>query len=306
VESFRRVTNEMQLRIKIFSFSILASAALLSNVATTQTQPFFLPKNPYEDPPAGAECSPCPFINALANHGYINRDGKAVEVFELADIMTDIFDVSNTVLRGVVTRVVISGLTTSDGNSELLDIDDLFLYRISEHDASLTRLDHFFGPAASKPPNNILIDDLLSISHKKCPVVTIADMKLHQRNRILDGRRNNPDFNITGQEAELAGEAVLLLTLGSQNDLGFVRTDRLDTLLKTERIPDDYIPGKQRDPKFVPFDFSEGSVSGAIRAEFLDNVNAALAEDLGGGGGKNNKRSKRGKGTKIVKGSIRV
>eukprot|EP00978_Attheya_sp_CCMP212_P002847 scaffold5850_cov53-Attheya_sp.AAC.2 len=152
----------------------------------------------------------------------------------------------------------------------------------------------------------MLIDDLLSIPHKKCPVVTIADMKLHQHNCILDGRRNNPDFNITGQEAQLAGQTVFLLTLRSQNDLGFIRTDRLDTLLKMERILDDYIPGKRRDPNFVPFDFSEGSVGGSVRAEFLDNVNAALAEDLGSGGGKNNKCSKLGKGTKIVKGTIRV
>jgi len=248
--------------------------------------PFFLPDNPYQDPPAGAERCPCPFINTLANHGFINRDGKNVDIYELAKIMNEVFDMSLALMNTIADSVVARGLTTTSepdemGNTkELLNIAELFLHGFIEHDASYTREDDFFGDDVSQPASIEIIDALLAVADESSPIVTKADLKIHQRNRIVEGRLNNPEFNIDAQKGQLAGQTVFLLTLGSQPDLSFVTKARLNTLLKMEKLPDDYLPGLRRDPDFVAFDFSTGTVGGGVRDEFLVNVDAALEEDI--------------------------
>lgn len=56
--------------------------------------------------------SPCPAINTLANHGFINRNGKMVQVDELAEMLQFVYGVSSVALRnGPVEATIESGLT---------------------------------------------------------------------------------------------------------------------------------------------------------------------------------------------------
>ena len=81
--------------------------------------------------------SPCPFLNILANHGFVNRSGKSINVFELA-AHSVIFD-----LEPAPAFTQAANITIPSGRSEvstvgpLIDLDALWLRPGEERDASM-------------------------------------------------------------------------------------------------------------------------------------------------------------------------
>ena len=100
--------------------------------------------------------------------------------------------------------------------------------------------------------------------------------------RILDSRYNNPAVNITmGGQGSLTAQATLFMVLGQDPELGFVDKQRIDELLRFERIPAGYTPKIITDPNFSPFDITNpNDVSASVRAKFAESVKMALAETL--------------------------
>ncbi|KAK4613679.1 Putative sterigmatocystin biosynthesis peroxidase stcC [Fulvia fulva] len=80
--------------------------------------------------------SPCPGLNALANHGYLPRDGRGLTIAQVEEAC----------MRGVHQSKALSSavarplkqIVRSDGTFDLID---LRRHNVIEHDASLTRLD---------------------------------------------------------------------------------------------------------------------------------------------------------------------
>ena len=134
--------------------------------------------------PAGPSSSrsPCPALNALANHGYLfvhhpptppngnahdtnihrNRDGRAITVPELVHAMKEVYHVS--VPLGSILAVV---GTTWCGSGWSLNLDDLAAHNKIEHDASLTHDDaRPTDKYAPIPPNPELVKKFLAVSDK--------------------------------------------------------------------------------------------------------------------------------------------
>ena len=82
---------------------------------------------------------PCPAINTLANHGFINRDGKDVKVSDLAQALQDVYRVSATTLtNGPINSAMNFHLITEDGDGNtVLTIDQLFQNRDSTEEQTL-------------------------------------------------------------------------------------------------------------------------------------------------------------------------
>lgn len=107
----------------------------IAGILTTATSLDF---GDWHPPVSGDVRSPCPALNSLANHGFIPRNGKNLEVRVLVQAMGEALNVSTE----VATTVANAGLrTSSDPSSGKFNLDDLSKHGIIEHDGSLSRKD---------------------------------------------------------------------------------------------------------------------------------------------------------------------
>ncbi|KXS95125.1 hypothetical protein AC578_2879 [Pseudocercospora eumusae] len=81
--------------------------------------------------------SPCPFLNSLANHGYLPRDGTGITQSHLKAALLVAADC--TPLLADVLSSIVKPLLHEDGTFTLLDLRK---HNVIEHDASFTRLDY--------------------------------------------------------------------------------------------------------------------------------------------------------------------
>ena len=246
-------------------------------------EPFFLPNHPHIPPGPGDERSPCPFTNAMANHGFVNRNGKDIDIFDMVQSMEEVFDLSADFVNVVAENTIDFGLTHKgpDGR-DLINLERLFEHNFEEHDASFVRQDEFFGAEQSREVDLGLLRDLLR-TNLHSPVLTSDDIKRVQFRRIIDSRLNNPEFIIDDFEIPLlAAQAITLLFLQDSINLADgVPKDRLGEFLRFERIPQDFIPRGMRDANFRPFNFFDSSdFTSGLHQEFIANIMEALEADL--------------------------
>ncbi|KAJ7072707.1 Chloroperoxidase [Mycena amicta] len=121
----------MQLSSSLFLVSALVSTAL---ACPSQGKFGFIPPKPTD------LRGPCPALNALANHGYLPRDGRNVTIRQVLQVSNDIYNVDPGLLLGVAKLGL---LTSSEPDS--FTLDDLKLHGTIEFDASLSREDFAIG-----------------------------------------------------------------------------------------------------------------------------------------------------------------
>ncbi|KAF8755263.1 Peroxidase, family 2 [Rhizoctonia solani] len=92
-------------------------------------------------PPRPADArSPCPALNALANHGILPRNGRGITWKELGEASRGVYNLAPTLCKQVpwaTAKLLYSG---RDWN-ETMTLDDLNAHGAIEHDASYTRAD---------------------------------------------------------------------------------------------------------------------------------------------------------------------
>jgi peroxidase family protein len=104
---------------------------------------------------------PCPALNALANDGYLPRDGK-VTVDQLVHALHERLGIAPSIGM-LLAKVAMARLgKQGEGGLRVLDLSDLVEHGFIEHDASLTRADSRDGDAAAVCPP--LLDQLVSMS----------------------------------------------------------------------------------------------------------------------------------------------
>ncbi|KAL4901180.1 hypothetical protein BDW74DRAFT_86668 [Aspergillus multicolor] len=84
--------------------------------------------------------SPCPMMNTLANHGYIHRDGRNITREGLADGLVQSINFSQELADSMFDLIL-----SMDPSATDFDLDMLNAHNVGEHDASLSRLDAYFG-----------------------------------------------------------------------------------------------------------------------------------------------------------------
>lgn len=207
---------------------------------------------------------PCPLVNCLANHGYIPRDGRNVRAAELYAAMSDI-GLSNALGAGFAHPIFLernppptptllgrlwyllrnpwaiifanfgmrkSGQFDNQGKA-VLNLDQLGLPGVVEHDISLTRRDHQQGDNISIQPD--LLRDLLA-SSSDGQTITMEDFaKLRQR-RIARQTEDNPS-RVYGEQAHTVACTEIALVLGAIGDGQKVRCDYAKAFFQEERLP---------------------------------------------------------------------
>ena len=241
------------------------------------------------DVDAGDVRGPCPAINLLANHGFINRSGKEVLMTDLIEGLAAVYDVTEEFLaEGPVAGAIRNGLTTLvDGATpgsmviadQLLDISHLDRRPGKlEHDASLVRTDDWFcDDEESKLANDDLIDALIAAGGEKS-FLDRADLAAFQHERITDTVmfNNDPDSSTLPSIGGLSVQMVLIMIIGQDEVLDRIDKGRLEEFFRNERIPVDYRPNLalKYDPR-IPGDFAH-----EVRAEFTAGISESVMQDV--------------------------
>jgi hypothetical protein len=143
-------------------------------------------------------------MNALANHGFLPRDGRAITADMLSQAFLDAMSFEPGSLQAVTDGTVSTG-ARGDGS---FDLAESVLHNAVEHDASLSRDDTAVGDALNF--NALIWNNTL----KSFPgaTITVDNAVLARQARIAAARVVNSQFNLTaGGAMGTLGEASLYL-----------------------------------------------------------------------------------------------
>jgi len=186
-------------------------------------------------PGPGDARSPCPALNTLANHGFLPRDGYNITRTKLTSALQNVYNLSS-VFANILTMAAI----LQDGHDSMVSLAELNTHGPIEHDASMTRLDFYFGD--NHGLNQDLYADLLSASTDGV-VLTKDDFAAYQSRRLNDSLHNNPTFTHGAkQKLILAGEPQLILAVFGQTDgtTYNVSLENIKAVFGHEMLPSDW------------------------------------------------------------------
>ncbi|MCJ1327625.1 hypothetical protein MMC10_004296 [Thelotrema lepadinum] len=183
--------------------------------------------------PAGPDDAraPCPMLNTLANHGFLNHNGKNITFDQLSKTFSTILNINESLAQILFEDAL---LTVPTPNATTLDLDDLNTHNILEHDGSLSRLDAYFG-------NNHVFDEYTFDQTKAywtsetIDLQQAADARLA---RMYTSNATNPTFSIsdTGTIFSFGETAAYILILGDASSLT-VERDLVEYLFENEKLP---------------------------------------------------------------------
>jgi len=189
----------------------------------------------YRAPTAGDARSPCPGWNTLANHGFINRNGRGITYDSFIQACSDAFGLSKVVSNIGAINAQIAAEIFPNGVMPSLEVLNPTHNKI-EHDASLTRLDLYLG-------DNIHLNQglLNQMVPNRTSFLRKEDIAAARTKRIQDSTAKNPTFTwkVTQQQPVSAAESAFLHTIfGNGTGTGaFIPARFLYDFLLNERLP---------------------------------------------------------------------
>jgi hypothetical protein len=149
-----------------------------------------------------------PGLNSLANHGFINRDGKKLTIPALIKGFKDGLNVG----ADFTTAIGLMGLQSAPNPlSSTFDLDDLDQHNFPiEHDGSLSRRDAYFGDdhTFNQDTFNQVLAYYEGMEETSIPVASKA-----RYNRIETARSEDPEFIYGVRQLVLStGETALYLS----------------------------------------------------------------------------------------------
>lgn len=186
-------------------------------------------------PGPGDVRSPCPGLNALANHGFLNHNGKGITI---PDMLTGLAAGMN---MGADFTLVIGGaglLASPNPFGGSFDLNQLDQHDFPiEHDGSISRMDAYFGDNYSFNQRNY--DQYLAYFNGK----TKSDLKTistAKHARYEDSLARNPTLTYGIRETIFSyGENAIWVSVLSDPYSGVARMDYFKELFVNERLPVD-------------------------------------------------------------------
>ncbi|CDO71340.1 hypothetical protein BN946_scf184908.g98 [Trametes cinnabarina] len=165
---------------------------------STTSQP--LDDHTYCPATPGDSRSPCPALNALANHGYLPHDGRNLTAPQLVHAIREVYGLSLP-----FACILAYGGVARCGTKGKLNLHDLAAHNVVEHDGSLVHADA--GKGEKYAPTNVdpvLLRQLLDTSSED--YLTLEDLTQAQVNR----QASSPPLH-TLQSVVSKGELDLIL-----------------------------------------------------------------------------------------------
>eukprot|EP00919_Chromeraceae_sp_WS-2016_P055250 GHVR01131254.1.p1 GENE.GHVR01131254.1~~GHVR01131254.1.p1 ORF type:complete len:225 (+),score=17.56 GHVR01131254.1:33-707(+) len=172
--------------------------------------------------------SPCPALNALANHGYLPHDGKDIGLWRLIQALRLVYNLS----YPLAALLAITGVLLC-GHAWCLDLDALAMHNRIEHDASMvhanTQPGHKRAPTLVDPK---LLHSFLdqADAHKGLSLADLAKVRIAREARL------SRPLDVIHSEVGMGEAALCWLILKEKN--GRIPLSTLEQWFGEERIPD--------------------------------------------------------------------
>ncbi|KIY70084.1 Cloroperoxidase [Cylindrobasidium torrendii FP15055 ss-10] len=188
-------------------------------------------KHSFQAPGDGDVRSPCPGLNALANHGYLPRDGKNITIPIMMDAALKGYNIQPEVIL-LAARV---SLMTSTYAWDAFSLEDIRLHGNVEHDASLSRMDEALG---SNWEFNEDIYTTLANSNPGVDYYNASSAGEVQRLRLEQSLRdNNATHNTLSELTIRTRESSLYLAVMGDPTTGEAPKEYVDIFFREDRLP---------------------------------------------------------------------
>ncbi|KAJ0119589.1 hypothetical protein N8I77_012663 [Diaporthe amygdali] len=188
---------------------------------------------PWQAPTDTDVRSPCPALNALANHGLLPRDGKGITIGVLSDAAYTGFTVA---ADATLVFGSLAFQTSTTGNASTFNLDDLKQHtpHVLEHDGSMSRNDSYWGDNLSFN-EQAWARTLANWGDNE--VITFAVAAAERTARFEYGLATNPEFNASvAQTSSLLEYSLILSSFGDLVE-GNGNATFIKYLFENERLP---------------------------------------------------------------------
>merc|ERR1719203_1480180 len=226
----------------------------------------------------GDDRGPCPAMNTLANHGFLNRDGRDIDVVDLAAALEAAFRVSAvTLTNGPIANLGDLNITETNNGVTTLTLSAKF--RVNppgqEHDSSFARMDINSG-VDDREPSSELISLLLDSSPRDIlqPFELMAYQRTRAEGSCASQEVGNERLYTPVHRGGMAIQGALLFSLAQLREETayiFLNKANLRSILELQTFPANFDP----DSNFF-VDYSDGSLEDDIRDAFRANVEESI------------------------------
>ncbi|KAH8702338.1 Chloroperoxidase [Talaromyces proteolyticus] len=196
----------------------------------------------WHPPLPGDSRSPCPGLNVMANHGWLPRSGKNIDLATLRVAVTGAYNYAPTTFDKAFEQAIAFNLTTT-GNSSTFNLADLAKHDDIEFDGSLSRNDFYFGDDLHFDPViwATVAEKLGLYEHgdsEKDKYVTVETAAKARAARVRDAMKVNPTFNASLNEISGSpGTTALYLTTLWDTKADAAPKAWIRAFFEQERIP---------------------------------------------------------------------
>ncbi|KAL3461042.1 Chloroperoxidase [Aspergillus heterothallicus] len=217
--------------------------------------------------------SPCPGLNAMANHGYLPRSGRDISLEDLHAAIVGAYNYAPETLDAAF-QMALDFKLSSTGSASTIHLSDLNKHAAIEHDGSLSRSDFDLGDNHSFDPevwNGTATSLGLYDAGVDCEADLYVSVETAARARALrfaEAEAENPAFNgSAGAVMGSVGETALYLTTLWDYAAGAAPKAWIRAFFEEERIP--YLEGFKA-PKTQRNLETIGAMNAAIQAVKID------------------------------------
>ncbi|KAF7313941.1 hypothetical protein HMN09_00552400 [Mycena chlorophos] len=181
-------------------------------------------------PGEGDVRSPCPGLNTLANHGYLNRSGKNLTITDMLNGALEGFNVG---WDAIIQAAKFSLLATNAFTT--VDLDSMALHNLIEHDASISRADYGIG-------NNLIFNETLfetlANANPGVDYYNATSAGVVMKERLAYSLATNPNITNTPKEFLIRlRESALYLSVMGNWATGVAPKNFVQIFFREERLP---------------------------------------------------------------------
>ncbi|KAI1274651.1 Chloroperoxidase [Xylaria sp. FL0933] len=174
---------------------------------------------------------PCPMMNTLANHGFLQRDGRNITRENAIKALTEGLNFNPTLINIMFDQAIIAN---PEPNATYFTLDQLNKHNLLEHDASLSRSDAYFG-------NNHVFNQTVFNETKKwwvAPILNASMLANAKVARQLSSKAFNPTyvFTLTTEEFSLGEVVAPVIAFGDTSAITVNKT-LVEYFFENERLP---------------------------------------------------------------------
>ncbi|KFY06498.1 hypothetical protein V492_08000 [Pseudogymnoascus sp. VKM F-4246] len=194
--------------------------------------------------PAGPDDfrGPCPMMNTLANHGFLPHDGRNITKANAVHALSAGLNFDPALASLMWDQAIIAN---PEPNATYFTLDNLNRHNVLEHDASMSRVDDFFG-------NNHAFDQETFDETRVFWTGPVLDANMLANGKLarqLASKSKNPEYTFTASTEQFSlGEVGAPIIVFGDLESATVEKNLIDYFFQNERLPVKLGWTKKEDP----------------------------------------------------------